>query len=382
MNDENTNGKVKDQPLLGDDKESYGPANLPTLTSLVPITSEDGGDPITWAKDIPPPQEGESIPSHWGPFIFPGSIQIVAGEAGIGKTTLLYNIVVSLARGETYAGITPKSAIKVLYYDLETPELLRKHKLHTITNGKPPDRLAFATSFSINGARKNVQKHGFQLVVIDTINEAFNTREEEDNAEANRQMQLMRKLINETGVSIILVGHMGKDPAKSGVYKLRGASARPGAADVVMNLETEREDVIRLQIEKNRWLGGKDKIFFKKVGEDQFEPIEIHGEETLATEHKIEEFIASIVPVEPKTIETHVVLSKAETADLKRGTVEKVLSKMTRRENVYGIRRVKQGHYTRTANFRPNGHMVKSEPEEIIEIGYPPPNPNGEKAGA
>jgi hypothetical protein len=55
---------------------------------------------------------------------------------------------------------------------------------------------------------------------------------------------------------------------------VRGVSARAASADVVLNLTAKSEDIICLEIVKNRWFGGNTKLFLRKAGEDIFEPIE------------------------------------------------------------------------------------------------------------
>ena len=94
---------------------------LPTPPLYTPGESEEVKTPLIWAKDVPPPKEGEEIESLWGPFLFPSSLHTMAGDAGLGKTTLLYNIAIRMARGEEFGGFKPPRPLRVLYYDLESP---------------------------------------------------------------------------------------------------------------------------------------------------------------------------------------------------------------------------------------------------------------------
>jgi len=296
----------------------------------------------------------------------------MAGDAGLGKTTLLYNIAIRMARGEEFGGFKPPRPLRVLYYDLETPDLLFRRKLHLISDNDPPEGLAFARSFSVSGALSLAKEHGFDLIIIDTLNEAFETRAEEDNAEANRQMRELRRIVKDSGAAIVALSHMGKDPSAKGVYKLRGASARPAAADVVLNLEPYSDDVVCLEVVKNRWVGGNVKLYLRKAGEDQFEVAEVAGEDTATAEKQIREFIISIIPDEPTTIRTHEILSKAVESGFQRGTTEKVLSRMSQ-VGGGGVKRKKRGVYTRTdsevkppdPSFRLPRYIGKSDSEEV-----------------
>jgi len=137
-------------------------------------------------------------------------------------------------------------------------------------------------------------------------------------------------------------------------------------------VETYSDDVICLEVAKNRWVGGNVKLFLRKAGEDQFEVAEVAGEHTATAEKQIREYIESIVPFEPSTIRTQEILSKAEQHGFHRGTVEKVLSRMSQ-VGGGGVKRVKRGVYTRTKagveapdpSFRLPGHIGKSDSEEV-----------------
>lgn len=353
------------------DSNQDSPSFLPTPPLYTPGESEEVKTPLIWAKDVPPPKEGEEIESLWGPFLFPSSLHTMAGDAGLGKTTLLYNIAIRVARGEEFGGFKPPRPLRVLYYDLETPDLLFRRKLHLISDNDPPEGLAFARSFSVSEALALAKEHSFALIIIDTLNEAFETRQEEDNAEANRQMRELRRIVKDSGAAIVALSHMGKDPSAKGVYKLRGASARPAAADVVLNVETYSDDVICLEVAKNRWVGGNVKLYLRKAGEDQFEVAEVAGEDTATAEKQIREYIESIVPFEPSTIRTQEILSKAGESGFQRGTTEKVLSRMSQ-VGGGGVKRIKRGVYTRTKagvetpdpSFRLPGYIGKSDSEE------------------
>jgi len=57
------------------------------------------------------------------------------------------------------------------------------------------------------------KEHGFDLMIIDTLNEAFETQDEGDNAEANRQMRELRRIVKDSGAAIVALSYMGKDPS-------------------------------------------------------------------------------------------------------------------------------------------------------------------------
>lgn len=324
-------------PIAGDTLDPSLPSSLGS-----DVTEGYQGEGIIWAKDVPAPGQGETIETFWGPFLFPSSLHLLAGDAGLGKTTLLYNLCIHLARGTSFAGFGPPRPLRILYYDLETPDLLFRQKLYLISENFPPEGLAFSRSFSVNGALTLTKEYRFDLIILDTLNEAFETREEEDNAEANRQMRELRRIIKETGAAMLGISHMGKDPSSKGVYKLRGASARPAAADLVLNLEQAMEDVVRLEVAKSRWAGGVARLFLRKAGEDVFEPTELGVEETVTGESLAESVILDSVPFEPGEMARKEILNLGMSKGHSQTMIERVLSRLVK----FGrVKRPKRGFY-------------------------------------
>lgn len=268
-----------------------------------PITSikDDGVMELVWAKDIPPPNAGDDTDALLEPFLFPGSGHLLSGQAGVGKTTLAYNLAVKAARGENFLELPFARCLRVLYVDLETPKPLHRRKLHLIAEGKLPDGLGFIRN--VGNLEKElprlaalVREHHFDLVIIDTLTSAFQLKDENDNAEATRIMRTIRKeLIEPYGCAVLLCHHLGKDPSGRGIYRGRGASAFPAQADIVLNLEAKDQDTLCLEMVKNRWLGGVHKLFMKKVGEDIFEPYQVPGEEGLKPRFEAQKFILRLL---------------------------------------------------------------------------------------
>ncbi len=184
--------------------------------------------------------------------------------------------------GRSSRGIPFPRPLRVLYVDLETPDNLRRTKLNVISTNDRPEGLAFMPAIDfmedVHKLALIVKQHGFDVVIIDTISAAFRTGREDDNAEANAPARAIRVLITLTGATVIQVQQIGKGDIAKKVYKARGASARPASADIVLNLETVTDDTVKLEMAKNRWLGGNEKLFLLKAGEDQFEVAEVAGD--------------------------------------------------------------------------------------------------------
>ena len=298
-----------------------------------PITSikDDGVMELLWAKDIPPPEAGDDTDALLEPFLFPGSGHLLSGQAGVGKTTLAYNLAVKAARGEEFLGLPFARCLRVLCVDLETPKSLHRRKLHLIAEGKLPDGLGFIRN--VGNLEKElprlaalVREHHFDLVIIDTLTSAFQLQDENDNAEATRIMRAIRnELIEPYGCAVLLCHHLGKDPSGHGIYKGRGASAFPAQADIVLNLEAKDQDTLCLEMVKNRWLGGVHKLFMKKVGEDIFEPYQVPGEEDVMPRFKAKRFILRLL-ADGRQRQCKDILTEGKKEGHREPTVERALS--------------------------------------------------------
>ena len=164
-------------------------------------------------------------------------------------------------------------------------------KLERIGQGRPV-ALVFHDGQGVNLAnvrhvealREYIEAEKFDICVLDPIANLFGTRDENDNAEAARQMTAITSLSRQTGACVVVVHHTGK--AATSDYG-RGASARLGAADVAFMFRAkgdveevddsyqgamrERDDQCRLQIVKNR-IEGRGSLYLQMAGQDKFCP--------------------------------------------------------------------------------------------------------------
>jgi hypothetical protein len=121
------------------------------------------------------------------------------------------------------------------------------------------------------------------MLIIDPIANLFDTKNENDNAEAAKQMTSLTRISRATNCCIIAVHHTGRDD--KGNYG-RGATARLAAADVAFVLRARcdnpddiddtfrstapiREDLLRLQVAKNR-IEGRSSLYLQMGGDEKF----------------------------------------------------------------------------------------------------------------
>ena len=232
--------------------------------------------------------------------LYPRSVALLIGETGAGKSSLLYNLCIHAARNEPLwrVGFGLGRPLRVLYVDPENSgNFSEGHggqcavKIERIGQGKPRDLIFhdgqgvdLANALHIAALRQFIEAERFDVVVLDPIANLFGTKDENDNAEAARQMTALTALSRATGACILAVHHTGKN--STGDYG-RGASARLGAADVAFMFRAkgdvdevddtfdgelrQREDQCRLQIVKNR-IQGRGSLYLRMAGEDRFAP--------------------------------------------------------------------------------------------------------------
>ncbi len=249
----------------------------------------------------------------------------------------------------------------MLYVDLETPDNLRRTKLNVISTNDRPEGLAFMPAIDfmedVHKLTLIVKQHSFDVVIIDTISAAFRTGREDDNAEANAQARAIRVLITLTGATVIQVQQIGKGDIAKKVYKARGASARPASADIVLNLETVADDTVKLEMAKNRWLGGNEKLFLLKAGEDQFEVAEVAGDKGIGEQIRAQDWILQWGASRPKGAQRKDIVGASPFSE---STTGRALSGLVQTGKV---RKPKRGHYE-FCSVNPNPRVELNEQTE------------------
>ena len=159
-----------------------------------------------------------------GGGILSGSVSLLAGQPGIGKSTLLMQICAGIAKDHD-----------VLYVSGE--ESAGQVKLRAERLGANSDRLNFASSTSGNDIAKTIESGEFDLVIVDSIQTL--AMDEISSAPGTVSQvtncgNLVIRAAKATDTAVVIVGHVTKEGT------LAGPKVLEHLVDVVLNFEGDR----------------------------------------------------------------------------------------------------------------------------------------------
>lgn len=224
------------------------PAGRATARTFVPVEGGGAPQPLTQISVDGldrVPVEGSELSRVLGGGIVPGSVVLVSGDPGIGKSTLLLQLAASMAR----------TAGRVLYVSAE--ESARQLKLRASRLGIHEDNLYVHAETHLESILQHVGDIGPRLMVVDSI-QAIHTDTVASTAGSVTQVrecaaQLLR-MAKSQGVPVFLVGHVTKEG------NIAGPRVLEHMVDTVLYLEGERFQTYRLlRSVKNRF-GSTDEV--------------------------------------------------------------------------------------------------------------------------
>ena len=187
-----------------------------------------------------------------GGGILMGSVSLLAGQPGIGKSTLLMQICAAVASGHD-----------VLYVSGE--ESAGQVKLRASRLGANSERLNFAASTSGNDIAKTIESGEFDLVIVDSIQ----TLAIDEIASAPGTVSqvtncgnLIIRAAKATDTAVVIVGHVTKEGT------LAGPKVLEHLVDVVLNFEGDRYGGFKtVRAVKNRFGSTNEVAIFEMADE-------------------------------------------------------------------------------------------------------------------
>lgn len=174
-----------------------------------------------------------------GSGIVKGSLVLVGGDPGIGKSTLLLQVCRNLAHSEK----------KVLYISGE--ESLKQIKMRANRIGAIDGELYFLCETNLDSIAGSIEQEKPDVVIIDSIQTMY--REDVTSApgsvsQVRESTNLLMQIAKGLGITIFIVGHVTKEGVVAGPRVLEHM------VDTVLYFEGDRNDAYRLlRAVKNRF---------------------------------------------------------------------------------------------------------------------------------
>ena len=182
-----------------------------------------------------------------GGGIVPGSIVLVAGDPGIGKSTLMLQVAMELARPNTVLYVSGEESERQI--KMRALRLLRSNDAEASPG--MPDGLFLVTETSLGVILEHIASINPALLVLDSIQTTY-LPELESSAGSVTQVRecasRLRELAKSSGMAVFLIGHVTKEGAIAGPRVLEHI------VDTVLYLEGDRFQSYRLlRSVKNRF---------------------------------------------------------------------------------------------------------------------------------
>ena len=181
----------------------------------------------------------EELDRVLGGGIVPGSMVLVGGDPGIGKSTLLLQVCKELTAKQH----------KILYISGE--ESLRQIKLRARRIGEFNDQLLLLCETNLEAIRSTIERTRPEMVVIDSIQTMYNDQVSSAPGSVSQVREstgVLMQIAKGMGISMFIVGHVTKDGSVAGPRVLEHM------VDTVLYFEGARQVAYRiLRSVKNRF---------------------------------------------------------------------------------------------------------------------------------
>ena len=185
-------------------------------------------------------------------ILLDGTILLIVGPAKSKKTFLTQNLALAIASGTDFAGFKITKPKKVLYYLAEGGYFPNRKRLQKMAENISPDNMdnfliEFPTYILLNHQEsyeviyKTLKKWDAEVVIFDPLIR-FHDAEENSANGISEVFSRIRQLIEQLGISVILVHHTGKVETRGG----RGSSVITGEYDSCLTIHKAQDDCIRL----------------------------------------------------------------------------------------------------------------------------------------
>lgn len=263
---------------------------------------------FTLGSSVPP------IPVRWcwPGWIAEGKFHLLAGPAGVSKTTVAMNLAATISRGSQFPDGAHANSGDVLIWsgedgvsDTLVPRLLaaradmsRIHFLSNIREGR--DRRTFDPGRdidSLSSALKDARLPNPQLLIVDPV-VAVVTRDSNKNAETRRDLQPLVDLASKFEIAILGITHFSKGTqGQNPTERVTGSLAFSALARIVIAAAKNREDGTRLIVRSKSNIGPDGGGFSYRIEHKDLEEFEEVNASHVIWEDRLEGDAAELLAV-------------------------------------------------------------------------------------
>ncbi len=226
------------------------PSSLPSIFADAPLRRLDEVD---GTQSIPIPTTVAEIDRVLGGGFVPGSVSLLSGEPGIGKSTLTLQLALRIARSGA-------AVVLVTGEEAPTQVAARAGRIHS----RPiPSSLAVLDTLETDRVVHIIEENRPQMVIVDSV-QTLRLGEEGSPGSASLLRSVAGRLAEAAKkhtVSLLLIGHVTKDGGLAGPRTLEHL------VDTVLSFEGDRSTDLRfLRSVKHRFGATSEVGLFEMVG--------------------------------------------------------------------------------------------------------------------
>ena len=242
------------------------------------------------------PTKMKEVDNVLGGGIVSGSVNLIAGQPGIGKSTLLLQIAYAIAASEPVLYVSGEESVHQI--GLRAQRLgATRNELQLVTSNSADDIAAKIAS----GTYKVVIIDSIQTISCSAISSAAGTVSQITNS-----TQLVTQAAKQSSTALILVGHVTKEGS------IAGPKVLDHVVDVVLQLEGDRYGGFKiLRATKNRFGSTNEAGIFEMV-ESGLKPVE-NPSAALLSERQVSDgsiVLATIEGSRPLLVEVQALVNK------------------------------------------------------------------------
>lgn len=299
----------------------------------------------------------------WDPYIPAGKLTILAGDPGMGKSTIALDLIARISCGtflptgkRSVAGTCLVASAEDAASDTITPRLIvaganlkRIRIIKDVRIDGENHYLQFPRDFEM--LKDGVVKTGARILVIDPLNafleKGTDTYKDQD---IRRILAPFSDMADETGCTVLIVAHLNKKDEGNTLYRVGGTIGFVGAARSVLAVSDTPKEGIRVlysvkanlskkppalsyetrQMRKKRedksdWLGEKEFVSngIRWRGVVAFDPSKGSVLEQDKVEEESEEFLKQML-LDTKELDTDTIYSEAKQAGISKSQINRV----------------------------------------------------------